>query len=351
MRKQSSDTLLVSRFLDACNGHPVDRPPIWLMRQAGRYLPEYREIRKGHTMLEAVSNPELAAEITMQPIRRVGFDAAILFSDLTVKFTKMGAPFSIVEGIGPVVEHPVRSEADVEGLRFIEPSFDLPYVLESIRLLKRELDVPLIGFTGAPFTLAAYLIEGGPSKDHRRTRSMMRDSPAWWHQLMELLSENVARFLAAQLEAGADAVQVFDSWIGVLDEATYREFVLPHMKPIFRQLAAFQKPVIHFGTGTSELLPVMQEAGGTVMGVDWRLSLGAASNRLRSTPLQGNLDPAVLLTNPGVIRRHAEEVVRQGRGLPGHIFNLGHGIFPETPIEHVQVLVETVQEVLHTAHV
>lgn len=341
----------MSRFLDACNGRPVDRPPIWLMRQAGRYLPEYREIRKGHTMLEAVSNPELAAEITLQPIRRFGFDAAILFSDLTVMFTKMGSPFSIVEGVGPVVEHPVRCEADVDGLRRIDPSEDLPYVLDSIRLARRELDRPLIGFTGAPFTLAAYLVEGGPSKDHRRTRSMMLDSPAWWHRLMSLLSENVSRFLSAQLEAGSDAVQVFDSWIGVLDEATYREFVLPHMTSIFRRLAAYRKPVIHFGTGTSELLPVMQEAGGTVMGVDWRLSLENAAGKLRPTPLQGNLDPAVLLTNPGVIRQRAEEIVRQGQGLPGHIFNLGHGIFPETPIEHVQVLVETVQGVLHPAHV
>jgi len=320
------------------------------MRQAGRYLPEYREIRKGHTMLEAVCNPQLAAEITLQPIRRFGFDAAILFSDLTVMFTKMGAPFQIVEGTGPVVEHPIRTEADVDRLRTIQTQEDLPYVLESIRLIKSQLDRPIIGFTGAPFTLAAYLIEGGPSKDHRRTRSMMLDAPHWWHRLMELLSQNVTDFLAAQIQAGADAVQVFDSWIGVLDEATYREFVLPHMKPIFERLQPMA-PVIHFGTGTSELLPVMQEAGGSVIGVDWRLSLSKAAAKLRPTPLQGNLDPAVLLTNPQVIRQRVQDCLSQGRRLPGHIFNLGHGIFPETPIEHVQTLVETVQESILAAHV
>lgn len=338
------------RFLDACEGKPVDRPPIWLMRQAGRYLPEYREARKGHSMLEAVCNPELAAEITLQPIRRFGFDAAILFSDLTVMFTRMGAPFQIVEGVGPVVEHPIRTEADVDALRQIQTQEDLPYVLESIRLLKRELDRPLIAFTGAPFTLAAYLVEGGPSKDHRRTRSMMLDSPRWWHRLMALLGDNVAEYLSAQIEAGADAVQVFDSWIGAIDEATYREFVLPHMKPIFARLSGYGVPVIHFGTGTSELLPVMQEAGGSVLGVDWRISLGAASRKLDPCPLQGNLDPAVLLSNPSVIRERAAEIVRQGRALPGHIFNLGHGIFPDTPIEHVQVLVETVQSASVTAY-
>lgn len=310
-----------------------------MMRQAGRYLPEYRELRKGRTMLEAVSTPDIAVEATLQPIRRFGFDAAILFSDLTVPFTPMGAPFDIKEGIGPVVEHPIRTEADVKRLRLFDPEGGLPFVLETIKSLKRELRVPLIGFTGAPFTLASYLIEGGPSKDHKLTRSLMLIEPKFWHLLMELLAENTLRYLRAQMEAGADAVQLFDSWIGVLDEATYREFLLPHMKHIFEGLKPLGKPVIHFGTGTAALLNVMQEAGGDVLGVDWRISLTDAAKLVRPTPMQGNLDPAVLLTTPEVISKRAKQIVAQGKCLPGHIFNLGHGIYPETPLENVEALV------------
>ncbi len=332
-----------TRFLRACRGESVDRPPIWVMRQAGRYLPEYREIRKGMTMVESVSHPEVAAEITLQPIRRFGFDAAILFSDLTVPFTPMGAPFDIKEGVGPVVEHPIRTAQDLAALRLFEPEEGLPFVLESIRILKKELKVPLIGFTGAPFTLASYLIEGGPSKDHKLTRSLMLMEPEFWHNLMALLAENTLRYLRAQIQAGADAVQLFDSWIGVLDEATYREFLLPHMKHIFEGLKPLGAPVIHFGTGSAALLNVMQEAGGDVIGVDWRISLSHAAKLVRPTPMQGNLDPAVLLTNPEIVRKKALAVVEQGRTLPGHIFNLGHGIYPLTPMENVQALVEAVQ--------
>lgn len=313
------------------------------MRQAGRYLPEYRKLRKGRTMLQAVTTPELAVEITLQPIRRFGFDAAILFSDLTVLFTPMGAKFDIVEGVGPVVEQPVRTESDLERLRDADTREDLGYVLETIRLLKGELKVPLIGFTGAPFTLASYLIEGGPSKDHRRTRSLLYSAPEVWHPLMARLALNVAEFLKAQVAAGADAVQLFDSWIGVLDEPTYRAAVLPHMTELFERLKPCGVPVIHFGTATSALLAVMQEAGGTVMGVDWRIPLDKAFPLLRPSPLQGNLDPAVLLSNRETIKRHASEIVRTGRGLPGHIFNLGHGIYPDTPIENVEILVEAVR--------
>jgi uroporphyrinogen decarboxylase len=313
------------------------------MRQAGRYLPEYRELRKGRSMLEAVSTPDIAAEITLQPLRRFGFDAAILFSDLTVLFDPMGAKFDISEGIGPVVEQPVRTQADLDRLRDVDPREGLPFVLETIRILKRELKVPLIGFTGAPFTLASYLIEGGPSKDHRLTRSLMYSSPEFWHPLMDMLARNVAGFLRAQVEAGADAVQLFDSWIGLVNVQTYREAVLPHMKTLFQGLAGIGVPTIHFGTGTAELLPVMQEAGGDVIGVDWRTPLDLAAKRLKPSPLQGNLDPAVLLSGPESIRKHARDVVERGRSVPGHIFNLGHGIYPDTPLESVECLVETVR--------
>ena len=315
------------------------------MRQAGRYLPEYREIRKGRSMLETIRTPELATEITLQPIRRFGFDAAILFSDLTVPFTPMGAPFEIKEGVGPVIEHPVRNWDDLRSLRTIEPEADLPFVLETIRLLRSELKVPLIGFTGAPFTLASYLIEGGPSKDLRRTRQMMYAEPRLWHSLMELLADVVATYLEAQIKAGADAVQIFDSWVGVLSEESYRDFLLPHMQGIFERLRAMGAPVIHFGTGTTGLLKVMKEAGGDVIGVDWRITLGQAASTIgEPTPLQGNLDPAVLLADPAAVRFRTEETILEGRGLPGHIFNLGHGIYPDTPLENVEILVQTVKE-------
>lgn len=331
------------RFLRACRGEAVDRTPIWMMRQAGRYLPEYRKAREGVTMLEAVRNPELAAEITLQPIRRFGFDAAILFSDLTVAFTPMGAPFDIKEGVGPVVEHPIRTKADVDRLSAFDPDDGLGFVMQTIKILKKELQVPLIGFTGAPFTLASYMIEGGPSRDHKLTRVLMQCEPDVWHLLIGLISDVVASFLEAQIRAGVDAIQLFDSWIGVIDEATYREFLLPHMQGIFDRVKATAVPAIHFGTGTSALLGVMQEAGGDVIGVDWRISLTDAAEMLRPTPLQGNLDPAVLLTRPDIVEAKAREIVQEGKSLPGHVFNLGHGIYPETPIANVERLVATVQ--------
>jgi uroporphyrinogen decarboxylase len=237
----------------------------------------------------------------------------------------------------------VRNEADLNRLRLIEPAEDLPFVMETIQILKRELSIPLIGFTGAPFTLAAYLIEGGPSKDHRRTRALMQGESKLWHQIMELLSSNVVRFLSAQIEAGADAVQLFDSWIGVVDEASYREFVFPHVKSIFDRLAELKVPKIHFGTGTSHLLPIMQEAGGDVIGVDWRIRLDQAAQMLSATPLQGNLDPALLLTSTETIQNHAKGIVQQGQALVGHIFNLGHGIFPDTPLDNVSALIRAVR--------
>jgi uroporphyrinogen decarboxylase len=313
------------------------------MRQAGRYLPEYRELRKGRTMLEAVSTPEIAIEATLQPIRRFGFDAAILFSDLTVPFTPMGAPFEIKENVGPVVHDPVRTASDFKRIHPFNPEEGLPFVLETIRGLKKELTVPLIGFTGAPFTLASYLIEGGPSRDLRRTKAMMLAQPDLWHRLMELLSTVVADYLTAQIRAGADAVQLFDSWVGSLSPEAYRQHLLPHMKSIFERLKPLGAPVIHFGTGNPLLLPVQREAGGDVIGVDFRVTLPHAASLVPGIPLQGNLDPTVLHTDPDTVEREARRIVAEGRELKGHIFNLGHGILTETPLENVERLVETVK--------
>lgn len=330
-------------FLRATRGEATERPPIWLMRQAGRYLPEYRELRKGRTMLQAVSTPDLAIEATLQPIRRFGFDAAILFSDLTVPFTPMGAPFEIQEKVGPVVHHPIRNAADFAAIHRFDPNEGLPFVMESIRGLKRELKVPLIGFTGAPFTLASYLIEGGPSRDLRRTKAMMYGETALWHQLMELLSDVVSDYLGAQIFAGADAVQLFDSWVGNLSPEAYREYLLPHMARIFESLKPLGAPVIHFGTGNPLLLPIQREAGGDVIGVDFRTTLSEASKMIPGIPIQGNLDPAILHSDPDTIEREALRIVKEGRSVAGHIFNLGHGILTETPLENVERLVETIK--------
>lgn len=306
-------------------------------------------------MMEAVTTPELAAEITLMPLKRFPLDAAILFSDLTVPFTAMGAPFELKENLGPVIHEPIRSEEDFRRLTKMDPDQDLSYVLDTIRILKRELRVPLIGFCGAPFTWASYMVEGGPSKDLKRTRALMFREPALWHRLLAFLADNAAAYLRAQLEAGADAVQVFDSWIGNLDEWEYREFVLPHMRTLFSSLenwnlgarapnAESRTPItIHFGTGNPALLPAMQDAGGTVLGVDWRISLTRAAALLpRQTPLQGNLDPALLLAGGPLLRERTIRILDEGESLKGHIFNLGHGIYPDTPLAHMEELLDIV---------
>lgn len=331
------------RFLRACRRQPVDRTPIWIMRQAGRYQPEYRALRQRHTMMECCTTPALAAEVTLMPLRRFELDAAILFSDLTIPFTPMGAPFVLKESVGPVIEQPVRSAADVDRLRLIEPEEDLPFTLEAIRLLRRELTVPLIGFTGAPFTWAAYLVEGGGSRDFRHTRAFMYAQPEAWDRLMALLAENVLRYLTAQAAAGAQALQLFDSWVGVLPPTVYRARVLPHMRRLFEGLKALDAPVIHFGTGTGSLLEDMRDAGGDVIGVDWRMDLSEARRRLGDgVAVQGNLDPTALLAPPDVLEREALRVLAEAGNAPGHIFNLGHGILPETPLDNVARLVDTV---------
>ncbi len=331
------------RFLRACRREPVDVTPIWLMRQAGRYQPEYRRLREKHPMLELCTTPELAAEVTLLPLRRFDLDAAILFSDLTIPFLAMGVPFTLKENVGPMIAHPVRTEEDINALRVLQPQDDLPFVAESIRILRGELNVPLIGFAGAPFTLAAYLIEGGPSRDYSRVRAMIYREPGLWMRLMDILAENVTRYLHIQIEAGAQAVQLFDSWVGAVSPAVYRRYILPVMRRIISALHPLGAPIIYFGTGTASLLEAMQETGADVIGVDWRVPLDEAWVRLGyRCAIQGNLDPAALLASADTVRAEAQDVLRRAGGRPGHIFNLGHGVLPETPIENVQVLIDTV---------
>ncbi|MFL0293201.1 uroporphyrinogen decarboxylase [Mycobacterium sp. SMC-18] len=325
-----------SPYLAAATGRTPDRTPVWMMRQAGRSLPEYRALRATHTMLSACFNPELVCEITMQPVRRHGVDAAILFSDIVVPLKAAGIDLDIVPDVGPVIAHPIRTADDVEGIKPLEPHQVAP-VAEAIGLLTNELgEVPLIGFAGAPFTLASYLVEGGPSRNHEKTKAMMLGESATWHDLMAKLTDLTIEFLRAQLGAGVDAIQLFDSWAGTLSLADYRDYVLPHSSRIFASLKDHGVPMTHFGVGTAELLGAMGEAGATVVGVDWRTNLVDAARRVGpGKALQGNLDPVVLLAGWRVVDDAVRQVVADGRraveaGAAGHIFNLGHGVLPST---------------------
>jgi uroporphyrinogen decarboxylase len=322
------------------------------MRQAGRSLPEYREVRKQHTLLEITRQPELCTEVTLQPVRRLGVDAAILFSDIMQPLEAIGVALELVENVGPVVGAPIRTAADLARLRPIEPEADVPFVLETIGLLRRELapEVALIGFVGAPFTLAGYLVEGKPSREFMHTKRMMYAEPDLWHGLMERLAEIVISYGQAQIMAGAQALQVFDSWIGALSRRDYVRFVQPHMRRIFTELAG-SVPLIHFGTGTATLLEQMAEAGGDVIGLDWRVPLAEGWGRVggpERVAVQGNLDPAVLLAPWEVVRVEADEVLLQAGGRPGHIFNLGHGVLPQTDPETLTRLVKYVHEATAT---
>ena len=300
------------------------------MRQAGRSLPEYRALKDKHTMLEMCREPELAAEVTLQPVRRLGVDAAILFSDIVIPLQGMGVPLDIRPGVGPVIEKPVRSRADVDGIRALEPAEDVGFVLETIRSLQADLTVPLIGFAGGPFTLASYLVEGGPSKTHATTKSLMLAEAETWSALMEVLSASVLRYLQAQVEAGVHAIQLFDSWVGHLSPPIYETRVLPWVRNIFERVSALGVPTIHFGTVTGELLHLMSRSGNQVTGIDWRVPLDAARGRIpHGMTVQGNLDPAACLAPWDVVEAEVRDVLRRGSGGP-HVFNLGHGVLPAT---------------------
>ena len=331
------------RFLTACRGEEVDATPVWFMRQAGRSLPEYRALRERYSILELCRTPELAAEVTLQPVRRLGVDAAILFSDIMVPLLGIGVELDIQAGVGPVIAHPLRSVSDVDSLRGLEPEIDVAFVMEAIQMLVGELDVPLIGFGGGPFTLASYLIEGGPSRTFARTKAMMIAEPETWNKLMDRLSETVLAYLRAQAAAGARAVQLFDSWIGVLAPAHYLTYVAPSVERIFTGLEDLAVPRIHFGVGTGELLGLMASVGADVVGVDWRVPLSVARTRVgaATSALQGNLDPAVCLAPWDVVLPHVLEVLRQGGGR-GHVFNLGHGVLPGTDPDVLARIVEVV---------
>jgi uroporphyrinogen decarboxylase len=329
------------RFLRACRLEPVDATPVWFMRQAGRYMADYRELRRRYSLLDIVQHPDLAVAVTLQPVDVIDVDAAILFSDLLIPFTPMGLDLDFVKGEGPSISNPIRSDADVDRLQHIEPRESLAHVLETIRLLRNELSkrVPLVGFGGAPFTLAAYAIEGGPSTTYARTKTFMYSQPKAWHRLCERFAEMMADYLKAQIEAGAQALQLFDSWAGVLSRADYREFALPHSQRIFSSLKDAGVPVIHFGVGTTAILRELTEAGGNVIGLDWRQPLDESWSIVgHDRGVQGNLDPTVLLGPTDRIFAAADDVLQRAGGRPGHIFNLGHGILPSTPVENVQAL-------------
>jgi len=335
----------VSRFLQAARHQPVDVTPVWLMRQAGRSLPEYRKLRERWSLLDIVAQPELCAEVTLQPVRRLGVDAAVMFADIMLPLRGMGVEFDLVENIGPVIARPIASAADVD--RLVVPPGDeaAPQVIAAVRNVVAQSPVPVIGFSGAPFTLASYLIEGRPSRDFARVKAFMYSEPNAFDKLLAKLSATMAGYLLAQVGAGASAVQLFDSWVGALAVEDYETRVLPHTRSIFAALKSADVPRIHFGTDTAGLLESIASAGPDIVSVDWRVPLDAAWDRVgHDRGIQGNLDPAVLLGPPELVRERARDVLRRAGGRPGHIFNLGHGVLPSTPLENLQLLIETVHE-------
>jgi uroporphyrinogen decarboxylase len=334
-----------SDFLRACRGELTSTTPIWFMRQAGRSLPEYRAIRGIESILEAISRPELAAEITMQPVQRYGVDAAILFSDIVVPLAAIGVGVEIVAGKGPVIAEPFRSESDLARIRPLEASIDTAYVIDTIKILRQELDVPLIGFAGAPFTVGSYFIEGGPTRTFSRTKSLMHNDPALFMELMDRLADLAIDSLKSQIDAGVSAVQLFDSWAGALSRADYQRFVLPSSTKVLGELQATGAPRIHFGVDTGEIIDLMAAAGAEVIGVDWRMPLTTAALRVgRETTVQGNLDPAICLAGFEAVLPEARRILAEGAVARAHIFNLGHGVLPETDPDVLTRLVEFVHE-------
>ncbi|MHB1712951.1 MAG: uroporphyrinogen decarboxylase [Acidimicrobiales bacterium] len=334
-----------SAFVRACRGQPVPHVPVWFMRQAGRSLPEYRAARGPGSILDAIARPELVAELTRQPVARYGTDAAIFFSDIVVPAAAIGFGVDVAPGTGPVISQPFRSERDLQRLRPLEPELDTPYVMEAVRMLAGDLAVPLIGFAGGPFTVASYLVEGGPSRNFTRIKALMHGEPALWHRLIGRLTDMALASLRSQLDAGADAVQVFDSWAGILAPHHYETLVLPATRRLFAELAVSHPgtPTVLFGVGTGELLPLMATAGSSVVGIDWRVALDDARRRIDPRlAMQGNLDPALCLSPWRVVARETRDVLKRAGTAPGYIFNLGHGVLPETDpaiLEQVVALV------------
>jgi uroporphyrinogen decarboxylase len=337
-----------SSFVLACKSQPVERTPVWFMRQAGRYMPEYRAIRKEYSLLEICKKPALAAEVTITAAEILGVDAAIIFADLLLPFEVMGLPFHFAAGEGPVIEKPVRCRKDIAALR-TDRAAELGYVSEAVSLVAKHFSgrVPVIGFCGAPFTLASYMIEGGGSRNCVHTKKMMYNSPADWDLLMGKLVTVTTAYAAEQVRAGADAIQIFDSWVGCLSVEDYRRYVLAHVTGMVKQLHKTGAPIIYFGTDSATLLPAMKETGADVIGLDWRIPLDEGWARLdHECAVQGNLDPVLLFADWKELKSRAEDVLRRAAGRPGHIFNLGHGILPETPVENVKNLARFVQEYL-----
>ena len=332
-----------SAFLRAARGEPVPHTPVWFMRQAGRSLPEYLELREGVGMLESCTDPDLVVEITLQPVRRYGVDAAIFFSDIVLPLKAVGVDLDIVPGVGPVVAEPVRTLADVAAIPDLTPEH-VPFITAAVQRLVAELGgTPLIGFAGAPFTVASYLVEGGPSKEHAKTKAMMFGAPEVWDALMRKIADISAAYLEVQVAAGASAVQLFDSWAGALTPQDYEAFVMPHSARVLSRAGALGVPRIHFGVGTANLLGLMGEAGADVVGVDWRTPLAAAIPLVGDRGVQGNLDPTLVFAPTDVMTARAAEVIEAGRAAKGHIFNLGHGVIPSTDPDQLKRLTEFVQ--------
>lgn len=330
------------RFIRACRKEPIDQVPVWYMRQAGRYDPEYRKIKEKYSLLEICKQPELAAEVTLMPVKKLGVDAAILYSDIMNPVASIGIDFDIVANVGPVIDNPIRSATDVAKLKPIDVEGDLSHVLETIRILDRELDVPLITFAGAPFTIASYLIEGRPSKSYIRTKTLMYSEPAIWFQLMDKLGDMVIAYLRAHMAAGGKAFQLFDSWVGALSPADFRKFVLPTIERIFAELSDLEQPKIYFpGVASGELLPELGTVRADVIGLDWRVSIAEGRRRLGGNfAVQGNLDPYVLTAPIETIKAYAKPIIEEGLQRPGFIFNLGHGLFPEASLDKLRQLTE-----------
>lgn len=337
-----------TRFLKACRGEPVDKTPVWFMRQAGRYMKAYRDLKEKHSFLEMCKTPELATEVTLQPLDVLGVDAAIIFADILLPLEPMGTGLEFVAGDGPLIPRPVQNMKAVQNLKPVNAEEQLGYVGQAIRMVRKEIKIPLIGFSGAPFTLSSYMVEGGKSKDFTVTKGMMIEAPETWALLMDKVCTVLIDYLKMQVDAGAQALQIFDSWVGCLSPGDYSEYVLPYTQRVINAVKGKGVPVIYFSTGTSSILNVIKEVGSDVTGFDWRIYLDDAWKTLgHKQPIQGNLDPSILFAPIPVIRQRVHDILRRAGGRPGHIFNLGHGILQHTPVDHVKAVVEMVHEYRH----